>query len=245
MGPIFLVLVAILITLLGAWSVVGWIGLLIVLFLPFVLVADWWEGRKKKQIDKQDRIRKQREEMARTSARNLVEALQNYRNHPLNVERPELDPDLTTAYRKGDLAKKIVNDGGIALALWRLCRHVKYWPSWIARDDFGRHVCFDATEIVARKREQDGRRDGTIDISFVFGQRHYRVVFVVFTDTATGHKGEIGFHFDNRRVLRMRTIEDMEVLKWISVEAFHPGDWMQELLRIEVDPILWTGFRHS
>ena len=178
-----------------------------------------------------------------------MEALEEYADHARNVERPAPDPDLDNAYRKVRLAKKIVDEGGITSALCnRLLEHVKYWPSWITRGDFEKYVVFDATEIAAHERGQGEERYKTIDVSFVFGQRHYRVVF---TDKGPSrgpgdldYFGEIEFHVDNRLVLAMDTIldgrADLLLRHWegISVKAFDPGDWMQELLRISAQIVM-------
>ena len=100
-------------------------------------------------------------------------------SNALTFERPAADQDLHDAYRKVRLAEQIVRKGRISYALCRqLLEHVEYWPSWITRDDFDKHVVFDASEITARRIEADGRRRETTDVSFVFGERRYRIVFV-------------------------------------------------------------------
>ena len=176
-----------------------------------------------------------------TVAERLVEALSEYERYALDVERPEADPDLDDAYRKVRLAKKIVSEGRISYALCRqLLEHVEHWPSWITRDDFEEYIVFDASEITARRAKKAGRRGETTEVSFVFGERCYRVVFTnegpSYVPEDSHYYGEIEFLVDDRVVLSMSVSQDLSsnFSYWTmsSVKVFVPGDWMKELLRI-------------
>ena len=173
-----------------------------------------------------------------TAAEKLAEALSEYEQCALNFERRAPDQDLDDAYRKVRLAKKVVDEGCISHALCQLLEHVEHWPSWIMRDDFEEYIVFDATEITAREAKMGGSRGKTTDVSFVFGERHYRVVFtnegLSSIPEDLHYYGEIEFLVDDRVVLSMNISQDIsnEFPHWKmgSVKAFDPGNWMQELL---------------
>ena len=174
-----------------------------------------------------------------TVAEKLAEALSEYERCALNFERPAADQDLHDAYRKVRLAEKIVNEGRISYALCRqLLEHVKYWPSWITTDDFDKYIVFDASDITARRSKAGERRRETTDVSFVFGERRYRIVFadegLSSIPDDSHYYGKIEFLVDECVVISMKISQEIGFSYWEmdSVNAFDPGDWMQELLRM-------------
>ena len=180
------------------------------------------------------------EENEATAAENLAKALAEYEKYALDVERPEPDPSLINAHCKVRIAKEIVNTGRLNYALCRqLLEHVKYWPSWITHEGFHeKNVLFDATEIAASKRKEGEDKVEITDVSFIFGGRHYRLVFrdEGISFSSDNYYGTVEFQVDNHLVLAMNISKEIyhdgSYWRGYSVEAFDPGDWMQELLTI-------------
>lgn len=174
------------------------------------------------------------------AACNFANALAEYERYALRLETPDRDPELEEARRKMRMAQRIVDEGRISYALCRqLLEHIRYWPAWIERNDFEKHVVFDAREVTAREESAEGKCTRKIVVEFSFGNRRYRIAF---TDKGFSHVpddtlryGEITFDVDDVSVLSMditQGIDEFAYWKSSSVKSFRAGDWMQELLTI-------------
>lgn len=174
------------------------------------------------------------------AACNLAKALAEYERYALRLETPDRDPELDEARRKMRMAQRIVDEGRISYALCRqLLEHIRYWPAWIEREDFEKHVAFDARQVTAREESAEGKGARKIVVEFSFGNRRYRIAF---TDKGFSHVpddtlqyGEITLDVDDVSVLSMditQGIDEFAYWKSSSVKSFRAGDWMQELLTI-------------
>lgn len=96
-------------------------------------------------------------EVLRDAASSLADTLRAYSEAAYKAAKPKSDPELQADYNTVAAAEKLVKEGRLAYALGRcLPEHMKYWPSWIERDDFEKYVGFDAGTIVASKSEEKG-----------------------------------------------------------------------------------------
>ena len=175
------------------------------------------------------------------AANSLGDALRNYSNAAYKAAQPKEDPELKKAYETVAAAEKLVKDGRLAYALGRcLPEHVKYWPSWIKREDFEKHVGFDAQEIEASSGEEQGtyRTTKVVAIDFTFKETRYQLILRdEGMSAAPGDPyrfGEIELKAGGERVAKFGLIEDIskEYSNWefSDVRALTVGPWMQEVL---------------
>ena len=186
-----------------------------------ILVRD----RKATQVDEklEDNASEKQQD---TAAKQLSNALSNYEKIILEAEKPEINPELTSAREKLNLAMQVINGGRINYALCKcLISHTKHWHAWSLREDFRKWIHFDATEISATKISN------MYDTSFDFEDNHYRYTLL---DHSTF--GEVDFFVNNEAVLSMELNreEKYEIDWWwgTKVKLLKPGQWMKDLLKI-------------
>ncbi len=180
-------------------------------------------------------------EVLRDSANSLADTLRAYSEAAYKAAKPKSDPELQAAYNTVAAAEKLVKEGRLAYALGRcLPEHMKYWPSWIERDDFEKYVGFDAGTIAARKSEEEGgfRTVKVAIIDFTFNGTEYQLTLRdEGMSSAPGDPyrfGEIELLADNKRVAKFGLTEDItnEYSHWefSDVRALSVGPWMQDVL---------------
>ncbi|MZR15415.1 hypothetical protein GQE99_20575 [Maritimibacter sp. DP07] len=180
-------------------------------------------------------------DILRESAVSLAAALKQYSDAARKAARPDEDPELKNAYETVAATEKLVKESRLAYALGRcLPEHVKYWPSWSKRDDFEKHVGFDAEDIEASSSEEQGayRNVNVSTVSFNFkGTRYQLNLRDDGMSSAPGDPfrfGEIEVVAEGKRVARFGLIEDIssEFSTWTfsDVRTLLVGPWMQHVL---------------
>ncbi|WP_168623205.1 hypothetical protein [Roseicyclus persicicus] len=180
-------------------------------------------------------------EILREATASLAAALKNYSDAAHKAARPEADPELKNAYETVKAAEKLVKESRLAYALGRcLPEHVKYWPSWIKRDDFKKYVGFDVQDIEVRSSEEQGayRNVKVSTVGFNFkGTRYQLILRDEGMSSAPGDPyrfGEIEVVAEGKKVARFGLIEDLsnEYSTWTfsDVRALLVGPWMQHVL---------------
>jgi len=173
------------------------------------------------------------EEQLNASAEALALSLRAYADAAQSAYRPQRDADVIAARQRIDLARKLIRDSGIANALASsIPDHVRYWASWINREDFTSHVGFEATDISAVAKD-DGK--GSI-IEFTFNSNRYRLVVSDFGRSSYGQHGEVELFLAQKRVAKIdvRRVDKPEYSYWqfSDVRALKVGDWMKDVLDI-------------
>lgn len=178
-------------------------------------------------------VPKSPEEQLRASAEALALSLRAYADAAQSAYRPRHDADVIAARKKVDLARKLIQDSGIANALASsIPDHVRYWASWINQEDFSSNVGFEATDISAVKND-DGK--GSI-VEFTFNSNRYRLVINDFGSSSYGRLGEVELFLANKRVAKIdvRRVDKQDYSYWqfSDVRALKVGDWMKDVLDI-------------
>ena len=186
-------------------------------------------------------VQKTDAEVLRDAASSLADTLRAYSEAAYKAAKPKPDHELQAAYDTVAAAEKLVKEGRLAYALGRcLPEHVKYWPSWIERDDFKKHVGFNAESIAATKREDEGahRNVAVAIVDFVFNDTQYRLTLRdEGMSSAPGDPyrfGEVELLADGKRVAKFGLIEDISnqysTWEFSDVRALSVGTWMQDVL---------------
>ena len=184
---------------------------------------------------------KTREDQIEKITNRLLVSLKAYSKAAYKASEPRPSAELEAAYEKVERARELVLEGGIAHALGGcLPAHIKYWPSWIQRDDFQKWVGFDATEIAAKESEEvSGSRTLNVStIDFVFNDTSYRLVLrdggMSYVPDSLERLGEIEFFVEDFRVAKFDLVEDLsnEYSAWSfsDVRALNVGPWMKDVL---------------
>lgn len=177
------------------------------------------------------------------AASTLAASLNAYSEAAYCASQAGPDAVLQAAYDKVEAARKLVTEGRLAYALGRcLPEHVKYWPSWIKRNDFDKYVGFAATEIVAAETEEDdGSRSTKVKtIDFTFNDERYRLILrdrgMSYAPGDPYRLGEVELFTGIERVAKFEIGEDIskEYSQWefSNVQALKVGPWMQDVLNM-------------
>lgn len=175
------------------------------------------------------------------AAETLAQSLNAYSDAAWRASKDEPDEELKEARAKLTAARKIVTEGRLAYALGRcLPEHIRYWPSWIKRDDFRTWVGFDAQEITAHQHEeQDSSRTvKAVTIELQFREQNYRIVL---RDEGSPYDprdfvkcGQIELWHYDQMVAHLELIEHLEKeyshWEYREVRALRVGPWMKDVL---------------
>jgi hypothetical protein len=175
------------------------------------------------------------------AASTLAASLAAYSEAAYRAAQPGADAELQAVYDKVNAARELVTKGRLAYALGRcLPEHVKYWPSWIKRDDFEKYIGFAATEISATEtKEEDGSREIKVStIDFTFNGGRFRLILrdkgMSYAPGDPFRFGEVELFTGIERVAKFKIMEDVlkEYSEWefSDVRALKVGPWMQDVL---------------
>lgn len=148
--------------------------------------------------------------------------------------------DVKEAQRLVARANKLVGESGLGPALApTLLEHVKHWPSWSKRDDFGQYAKFPAINISGEVERSSERRGSVSKIYFTYNGNPYGLIF---TDEGMSPysmgdsnlaSGKVELIYQSHSVFGLNISQDMSkeysVWRWQNVFAFVPGTWMKEL----------------
>ncbi len=118
---------------------------------------------------------KSKQDELEEAAKKLASSLRTYADASYAAQQVAPDEELKAAYRKVEIARKIVREGRIAHALGCcLPEHMSHWHAWSQRDDFMRWVKFDASNIVSTRATEEigARRIEVTTNDFIFNDRH-------------------------------------------------------------------------
>lgn len=150
------------------------------------------------------------------------------------VERAEVKD----AQRLVARASQIIGESGLGPALVpTLLEHIKYWPTWSNRDDFGQYVQFPATNISGEVGSRLDGKPAVSKIHFTYNDHDYCVTFTDEGMSSWGDSsdayGKVELAYQGYCVLGLDITQDLSksysVWRWQSVFAFVPGTWMKEL----------------
>ncbi|MFZ3066339.1 MAG: hypothetical protein WA277_13780 [Nitrospirota bacterium] len=155
----------------------------------------------------------------------------------LNTELANLEKALKD--QSGDIHHRVAERQELARELEldkKLCEiyeEIKHYPSWSGRDDWLKYRHYEIDDPKEEKIEHEHH------IQFDLGNKHYELVY---TDkgSSTGFDGDY-FHHTHLRLLDSSgitliginisvEIDYIRELKPFSVDAFKPGDWIQDIL---------------
>ena len=186
---------------------------------------------------------KTREEQLEEAADKLAASLSSYRDAAYRASNPAPSEEFKAAREKIERAEELVLESGLATALGQcLPEHVKYWATWIQREDFRDWVGFDATQITAtesKKKKEGGSGTFTVvTIDFIFNDTTYRLILrdygtSLVTDVLD-HRGEIELFTNDLRVARFELAQDCmeDYPEWgfTGVRALKVGPWMKDVI---------------
>lgn len=184
---------------------------------------------------------KSKQDELEEAAKKLASSLRTYADASYAAQQVAPDEELNAAYRKVEIARKIVREGRIAHALGCcLPEHMSHWHAWSQRDDFMRWVKFDASNIVSTRATEEigARRIEVTTNDFIFNDRPYRLVFRNGgLSSAPGddtYRGEVHFYAGEICVAKFDIRKDLmdEYAQWefVDVTGFRVGAWMQDVL---------------
>ena len=177
------------------------------------------------------------------AARELAASLREYEDAAYREYRSSPYPDFEGDAQKIEVARRLVQDGRIAFALGRcLIEHMRFWGSWIQREDFQKYVGFAATDVEAfSDSEESGSRTlETTTVCFTFNSVRYRFVFKDLGRSSIpgdyDRDGTVEFFVGADRVAKFEVFEPLEGefphWRFRDVLALKVGDWMKDVLDI-------------
>lgn len=171
-----------------------------------------------------------------TPEQKLSRALSQYQTDYYKNLTAATNEDADRAKQLVSDALTFVNDSRLSYSLCRsVLGHVKYWPSWAKREDFG-EWCREPFKYVSGSNES--LRD--VVVTFLYSDRPYTIRFAdhgipSFADDMTA-LGKIELNAGDKSVLGLDIYEDRskEYSHWtpLNLFAFQPGDWMKDLVEM-------------
>lgn len=183
------------------------------------------------------------DETLESKSKKLIASLKDYSESAYKDAISKPDSELIEAREKVAKANMLIVESRLGYALGRcIPEHIKYWASWIDRDDFEDWVRFDASNISAIKSEEKtaSKKVSTSTIEFKFNNLEYRIVFsdegISYIFDSTTHYGSIELWFNGKRVAKFSLDQDVEQefsqWEYSSVKALKVGPWMKDILDI-------------
>jgi len=178
-----------------------------------------------------------------TAAKELAGSLREYEDAAYRANCSNPYPDFEGDAQKIEVARRLVQDGRIAYALGRcLVEHMRFWGTWIHRNDFQKYVGFAATDIEAfSETEETGSRTlETTTVCFTFNTTRYRFVFEDrgWSSIPGDHDrdGTVEFFAGSDRVAKFEVFEPLEGefshWRFRDVLALKVGNWMKDVIDI-------------
>jgi hypothetical protein len=170
----------------------------------------------------------------------LSAALSEYEKHFYDKVRAAPDRDAEEAKRVVAEARRFVSESRLGYALARpLLGHIKYWPSWSKRDDFGNYANGPFKYIDGSHSDQKPK---TTVVSFTYNSIGYTLRFIdegmfEWASDDMNAYGKLELIKDERVVLGINVSEDLskgDAAYWgmTDVYALRPGPWMKDLIEM-------------
>jgi len=200
-------------------------------------------GKKKKPQAVQPPVSVERPKPPPTPEASIAQAILSYqRSFSNSLQRAERS-GFREAQQLVARATQIVGESGLGPALApTLLEHVKHWPSWSKRDDFGEYAKFPATNISGEVERLPEREGSVSKIYFTYNGNAYGLIFTDegMSPYSPGDSyfayGKVELIYQGHSVFGLDISQDMSkeyyVWRWQNVFAFVPGTWMKELIEM-------------
>lgn len=173
----------------------------------------------------------------------LAASLSDYSEAAYEAAAIPPDQEITSAHSKVAAARELIRSSRLGYALGRcIPEHIKYWGSWINREDFQQWVKFDCANIRADDAEEDGgyRTVKVLTVQFEFNGSQYAIVLrnegMSPVPDWSAYTGTIDLWHIGNHVARFSLYDDIskDFSHWefSDVEALRVGPWMKDILDI-------------
>lgn len=182
---------------------------------------------------------KQSQEPEKDTEKRLAEELSKYEREYHERIKGKANQDAADAKSIVAKARDFVSNSRLGYALAQaLLEHIRYWPSWSARDNFSTYVA-DPFGYVGGSISRD--KNSATTVIFTYNNREYTLKFVdnginqrAFDDMNS--YGTIELIYNHTTVLGLDIAKKLNIehdyWKMNNVFALNPGQWMKDLIEM-------------